>query len=590
MSHNPHFERLRLLHPVRWRVAAGLFFLALTVAVQLTSPQVIAYFIDHAAVLKKGAVSASLVWLMLAAIAVHAIASTLRFYLFQSSGHLLVTRLRRRLFDTVINQPVAFHDKHHVGELTSRLTADVQGLHETLTMGAANALRALCVFVGGVAMLLSISPALSVPLALFVPISMYIGKLSGTTYRQRSREVQASLADSGKVAHEHFANVRLVHAFNQQGGALAKYVRATERLLHVSFASTRLLAMFQGVMGVMVQLALLITLGFGAHLIGQGKLTVGALTAFVIYSTMVTEAASSGTEFWNNWMRTLGATDRIFEILRTPGRSCVKSDGAALTGRIALKDATFTYPERPDATALRGVNLSIAAGEKVALVGASGAGKSTIASIILGHYQLDSGALLFDDADCSALGLDHIRSHIAIVEQEPSLFSGSIAENIAFAVPGRAVPQQELEAAARLAHAHDFIAAFPQGYETLVGERGMQLSGGQKQRIAIARALLRNPAILILDEATSALDAASEQLVQRALDTLMEGRTTIIIAHRFSTIVKADRIVVMDNGGIAQQGRHEELLRDSDGPYFALMREQLSQHRQLAEVRKLVGV
>ena len=586
MSHNPHLERLRLLHPVRWRVAAGLFCLAVTVAVQLAFPQVIAYFIDDAGVLKNQGVSASLVWLMLGAIAVHGAASTLRFYLFQSSGHLIVTGLRRRLFDTIVNQPVAFHDKHHVGELTTRLTADVQGLHETLTMGAAVALRALCVFVGGVAMLLSISPALSLPLALFVPLSMVIGKLSGTTYRQRSREVQASLADSSKVAHEHFANVRLVHAFNQQQGALAKYVRATERLLHVSFASTRLLAMFQGVMGVMVQLALLITLAFGAHLIGQGKLTVGALAAFVIYSTMVTEAASSGTEFWNTWMRTLGATDRIFDILRTPGRSPAKGSAAALAGRIALLDATFTYPERPDATALRAVSLSIAAGEKVALVGASGAGKSTIASIILGHYQLDSGALLFDDVDACAIDVDHVRSHIAIVEQEPSLFSGTIGENIAFAVPGRALPQAELEQAARLAHAHDFIAAFPQGYDTLVGERGMQLSGGQKQRIAIARALLRNPRILILDEATSALDAASELLVQRALDTLMEGRTTIIIAHRYSTIVKADRIVVMENGAIAQQGRHDELLRDSAGPYYALMREQLSQHSGLARHAK----
>jgi ATP-binding cassette subfamily B protein len=232
------------------------------------------------------------------------------------------------------------------------------------------------------------------------------------------------------------------------------------------------------------------------------------------------------------------------------------------------------------ATALDGVSLSIRAGEKIALVGASGAGKSTIASLVLGHYQPGAGSLLFDGIDARVLGLAQLRRQMAVVEQEPALFSGSIADNIAFAVPDRQVTREAMLAAARLAHAHDFIEAFPDGYDTVVGERGVQLSGGQKQRIAIARAILRAPKILILDEATSALDAASEQLVQQALDTLMQGRTTIIIAHRFSTIVKADRIIVMQDGRICQQGTHAELLR-AGGQYARLMQQQLSQFQQL---------
>jgi ATP-binding cassette subfamily B protein len=268
-------------------------------------------------------------------------------------------------------------------------------------------------------------------------------------------------------------------------------------------------------------------------------------------------------------MRTLGATDRLFDILREHRPPAEPSVQALPAGQVALEGVTFSYPERPGVTALDAVSFRVAAGEKVALVGESGAGKSTIASLILGYYPPGTG--LFDGIDAADMGLADIRSRIAIVEQEPSMFSGSIADNIAFAVPDRDVPLVEVMAAARQAHAHEFITAFPQGYDTQVGEHGVQLSGGQKQRVAIARALLRNPAILILDEATSALDTSSELLVQQALDILMEGRTTIIIAHRFSTIAKADRIVVMESGKIVQQGTHEQLSRQADGVYLRLV-------------------
>jgi len=574
----PHLERLRLVHAVRGRVAAGLACMIAAAGLQLSIPQGIAYAIDNLDRFREGGIPLHLALAMLAVVLLYALASMGRFYLMHTAGYRIVAAVRRRLFDTIINQPIAFHDRHHVGELTSRLGADVLALHESLTSGSAHLLRSLTLFLGGLAMLLHISPHLSLPLALFIPASLLLGKHSGASYRERSREVQSSLADGGKTAQEYFSNVRLIHAFNQQSGAATKYARAANRILKVSTANAGLMALFQGLQSVLTLLALVLTVCLGVYLIGQGALSVGELTAFILYAGMVTDSASEVAEFWNSWMRTLGATDRIFALLRDGEPPLAGATEQRLHGAIALRDLSFSYPERPGTTALNGVDLEIAAGEKIALVGPSGAGKSTIASLILGHYRPGAGQLLFDGIEAAAIGMTTIRRHIAIVEQEPALFSGSIAENIAFALPEREVTHEELVAAARLAHAHDFIAGFPQGYDTMVGERGVQLSGGQKQRIAIARALLRDPGILILDEATSALDAASERLVQSALDSLMQGRTTLIIAHRLSTIAKADRIVVMDGGVVRQQGSHAELMGQADGLYAALVRNQL-QHQ-----------
>ena len=579
----PHLERLRLAYPVRWRVAAGLACMVAAVGLQLAIPQGIAYAVDHLDRFRDAGIPIHLVLAMLDVVVLYAVTSMARFYLMHTAGYRIVARVRRRLFDTIVHQPMSFHDRHHVGELSSRLSADVMALHESLTMGAGHALRSLTLFLGGLAMLLHLSPVLSLPLALFIPASLLVGKRSGASYRERSREVQSSMADTGKTAQEYFSNVRLVQAFSQQDGAARAYTRMVHRLLDVSVDNARMMAVYQGLQSILTLLALVVTVCLGVHLIARGELSIGELTAFILYASMVTDAASSMAEFWNSWMRTLGATDRIFALLRDGEPPLAGDTGRRLDGAVALRDVHFFYPERPGMKALDGVDLEIAAGEKVALVGPSGAGKSTIASLILGHYRPGAGQVLFDGIDAADIGINTVRRHIAIVEQEPSLFSGTIAENIAFALPGRDVTREELAAAARLAHAHDFISAFPLGYDTVVGERGVQLSGGQKQRIAIARALLRDPGILILDEATSALDAASERLVQSALETLMRGRTTIIIAHRLSTIAKADRIVVMDGGQVRQQGSHAELMRQPDGLYAGLIRNQV-QHQPPARI------
>jgi ATP-binding cassette subfamily B protein len=587
----PHLDRLRLLRPFAARLCAGLVCMGLTVLIQLAYPKALAYFIDNISVQKDMAWFSSLALGMLAVLALQAVAATARYYIFESTGYMIVTRIRRQLYAALIAQPIRFFDKHHVGELGNRLTADVDILHDTLTMGLAVSLRCLCVFVGGVAMLLTISPVLCLMLAIFLPATLYLGKVAGKVYRKRASLMQDSQAECGKVAHEHLSNIRLVHAFSQQRTARARYAGATGQALSLSVSSSALFALFRGGSSFLVYLALLGTLWFGARLIGQGALSVGELTAFILYASMVTEAAGAVGEFWNAWMRTIGATEWIFEVINSAAaRAGAQAevdgvdgvdDGAAagavrLQGALAFEDVLFAYPERPDVAALNGIDFAIAAGETIALVGASGAGKSTIASLILGFYRPDAGRLSFDGIDARTMPLAGIRGRLAIVEQEPALFSGSIFDNIAFALAEREVTLEEVKAAASLACAHDFISAFPDGYDTLVGARGAQLSGGQKQRIAIARALLRDPRILILDEATSALDAASELQVQRALDTLMRGRTTIIIAHRFSTIVKADRILVLEQGRLAQQGTHAQLAAQQDGVYFHLMRHQLA--------------
>ncbi|WP_256077433.1 ABC transporter ATP-binding protein [Massilia sp. YIM B04103] len=580
---NPHLERLQLLRPFAGRLALGLFFMVLTVMVQLAYPKAIAYFIDGMSEKKSESWFIMLGALMLGVFILQAIATTLRYYLFESTGYMIVTRIRRQLFGALIGKKISFFDRHNVGELSNRLTADVEVLHETLTMGAAISLRCLCILIGGVTMLLIISPALTLMLAFFIPASLLLSHWAGKRIRKHSRNMQQSQADCGKTAYEHLANIRLVHAFNQGRTAARRYGQSTEDALKVSLSTTRMMAAFRGWSIFLVYMSLLVTLWFGAKLILQDALTIGELTAFILYSTMVTDAASAVTDFWSEWMRTIGATERIFELIGEQEAAAPAVAALALQGNVAFRDVVFAYPERPDKLALRGISFTIAAGEKIALVGASGAGKSTIASMLLGFYEAQQGSIGFDGTVLTPANASAMRDNIAIVEQEPSLFSGSIYENIAFAVSEREVALAEVMAAAKLANAHDFIQAFPQGYETIVGERGVQLSGGQKQRVAIARALLRNPRILILDEATSALDSASEVQVQNALDKLMAGRTTIIIAHRYSTIVKADRILVLEQGRIAQQGSHRELMQDTAGLYHYLMENQLAQYKTITE-------
>lgn len=569
-----HSKRLSLIKEFWPRLLIGFLMMTLTVLLQLAFPKLIGYFIDNIQ-LQNSDWTTQFALFAFVLLIVQALATAFRYYLFETTGYLVVTKIRRVLHQALINQSIGFFDKHNVGELMNRLSADVDVLEDTLSMGLAISLRSLFIMLGGIVMLFTISPILCSVLLVLIPISLFLGKWVGDKLRIRAKEIQQCQSDCAKIAHENFSNIRLVHAYNSQQKAQQQYIEETQHTYDISAACSRFIAKFQGASSLLVYLALLIMLWIGAALISQGNLTVGELTSFILYAGMVTTAARVVSDFWSDWMRTIGATERIFEIIddaEPPHMN--KGKKARLLGSIKFHHVSFSYPERPEQLALNNFQLSIRQGEKVALVGHSGAGKSTIAKLLLGFYQATDGTIEFSGTAMDELDITDIRRHVAIVEQEPALFSGSILDNITYGSRHNAVSLSMVHSAAKLANAEEFINQLPQAYETEVGGRGVQLSGGQKQRIAIARALIRDPQILILDEATSALDTVSETKVQRALDNLMKDRTTIIIAHRISTITKADRIVVMDNGEVVEQGRYEELIEDVNSKFSQLVSHQ----------------
>lgn len=564
----PH-QMFSLLWQFRWRLACGLVFMILTVVFQLSLPRGLAYFIDHLST-PDIALLNELAILMLVILILQAVAMAGRYYVFESTGYMLVHQVRKQLYKSILSKPVAFFDKHHVGELNSRLTSDVEALHETLTMGLALFLRAALLFIGALLMMLSISFSLALVLIMLIPVSLLMAHWFGKQFRARSVQKQDALAVCGKTAQEYLSHIRLVKAFNQQSYANQRYVDANKQSLQISLANTALFAKFQSGSLLLTFGALLLTLWLGAGQISSGTISTGDLTSFVLYAGMLSVSASTLSDFWGEWMRTAGATSKIFSLMEDTS-SHNTPQILRLDGAIQFRDLSFSYPERPEHYAVQQLSFSIQPGEKVALVGPSGAGKSTVAALLLGFYHPQQGQILLGSEQMTSLDPISVRQQIAVVEQEPSLFSGSIYENIAFAVSEREVSKAEIIRAAQLACADEFINSFPQGYQTQVGEHGMQLSGGQKQRIAIARAILRDPGILILDEATSALDAASEHLVQQALDYLMQDRTTLIIAHRFSTITKADRVLVLEQGRLVQEGRPQYLSAQQDGAFYQLM-------------------
>lgn len=577
MRGSVHLKYLSLIKPFARRMLLGFSVMAVTVVIQLAYPKVVSDFIDNIDIVRS---SSWYLWFglfVLGILVIYSLATALRYYLFESTGLMIVSRVREKLHSVLLKQQIGFYDKNNIGELTNRLSSDVETLQNTLTMGLAISIRSMLVCAGGFVMLVLISPMLSLVLIAFIPVSIFLGRWIGRNIRKRSKYIQQYHAESGKTAHENFSNIKTVHAFNRQSHAQSAYTLSLVNALKESKSFAKYLAGFQGAFSFLSYFVLLLLVWLGAKQIASGGLTIGELTSFVIYSVMVTSSASAISDFWSDWMRAIGATDRVFEIISSePEESLALGDsgGCSLSGSIRLQNITFAYPERAGTVALENLSLSIKAGEKVALIGASGAGKSTVASLILGFYKPQEGKVLFDDIPVELLSTLQVRDSISIVEQEPSLFSGSIYENIVYGARSLSIENVRPESvyrAAKLAFAHDFIVSFPEGYQTVVGERGVQLSGGQKQRIAIARALVRDPRVLILDEATSALDSASEKKVQKALDNLMEGRTTIMIAHRFSTISKADRVVVLQAGAIVQQGTHKQLQSQDGGLYNRLM-------------------
>ncbi|KFE71578.1 Lipid A export ATP-binding/permease protein MsbA [Hyalangium minutum] len=564
---------LSLARPETRTLIAGTFFLVVGSGMSLLYPQKMRQIIDEALGARDRAMIDQIALGMAVIFAIQSVAVALRYYFFTTAGERVVTRLRQKLFSSLMSQEVAFFDERKTGELTNRLASDTTVLQNTVSANISMVLRNGVQALGGIAMLFYTSPALTLVMLAVVPPVAVGAVFYGRGVRKLSKEVQDALANSNEVAEESLSGVRTVRSFAAEKSEVARYRSAVDRAFELARRRIRQSSTFMAVASFCGFAAAAAVFWYGGRLVVDGSLTVGGLTSFLVYSMFVAFALGALTELWADFMRAAGASERVFELMdRQPTIPMSGGERLAHTeGRVQLQDVRFTYPSRPDVPVLQGIELNIEPGEAVAIVGPSGSGKSTIASLLGRLYDPQGGHILLDGKDLKALDPEWLRQQIGVVAQEPLLFSSSIADNIRY---GRAdATQAEIEAAAKAANAHDFIMRFPEGYNTLVGERGVQLSGGQKQRVAIARAMLKDPRLLILDEATSALDAESEHLVKEALDRLMKGRTTLIIAHRLSTVMDADRVMVLEGGKIVQSGSHSALM-GQDGLYRRLVERQ----------------
>nr|WP_224242137.1 ABC transporter transmembrane domain-containing protein [Hyalangium gracile] len=564
---------LSLARPEVRTLLAGTFFLAIGSGMSLLYPQAMRLIIDEALGARDRALIDRAALGMTCILAIQSLAVALRYYLFSTAGERVVTRLRQNLFASLMSQEVAFFDERKTGELTNRLASDTTVLQNTVSSNISMVLRNAAQALGGIGMLFYTSPVLTLVMLAVVP-PVAVGAVAyGRRVRKLSKEVQDALAASNEVAEESLSGVRTVRSFAAEKSEVERYRGAMERALALARGRIRQSSTFMAVASFGGFAAATAVLWYGGRLVLDDKLTVGGLTSFLVYSMFVAFALGALTELWADFMRASGAAERVFELLdRKPAIPISGGERLASTqGSVQLQDVHFSYPARSDVAVLQGIDLSIEPGEVVAIVGPSGAGKSTIAGLLGRLYDPQGGRILLDGKDLKTLDPEWLRQQIGVVAQEPLLFSSSIADNIRYGKVGAS--DAEVEAAARAANAHDFISRFPEGYKTLVGERGVQLSGGQKQRVAIARAVLKDPRLLILDEATSALDAESEHLVKDALDRLMKGRTTLIIAHRLSTVMDADRVMVLEGGRVVQSGSHSTLM-GQDGLYRRLVERQ----------------
>ena len=490
------------------------------------------------------------------------------------AGERVVARLRQTLYASLVRQEVGFFDAHRTGELTNRLASDTTVVQNAATVNLSMLLRNLITCAGAVGIMAFTSWRLTLVMLALVPVAMIAAMFYGRFVRRLSKLAQDAQARATEVAEESLSGIRTVRAFARESVEDARYSQRVEEAFGLARQRAWVTAGFIAVASFSGYGAISGVLWYGGRLLADGALTVGGLTSFLIYTFTVAFSIGALGGLYQDFMRAIGASERVFELIERPPQVLSGERRLdTLVGEVDFREVDFAYPTRPDVTVLRGLNLHLAPGQRVALVGASGGGKSTVAALMSRFYDPLEGAISLDGADLRELDADWLREQVGVVSQEPILFATTVGENIQYGRPG-ATPD-EVEAAARAANAHDFIAELPEGYATQVGERGVQLSGGQKQRVAIARALLKDPRILVLDEATSALDAESEHLVQGALDRLMEGRTTLVIAHRLSTVQSADRIVVIDRGAVVEQGSHAELV-GAAGAYKRLLERQFA--------------
>jgi ATP-binding cassette subfamily B protein len=557
----------------------GLFFLIISSAAALAYPQLIRWMVDHVLTPKRFDLLNKLVWALLVAFFVQAIAGSVRYYLFSIAGEKIVLRLRRSLYQKILSQEVSFFDFNRTGELMSRLASDCATLQNTVSVNVSMALRNIGQIVGGSIFMFYTSWQLSLLMVALIPPIGLCAAIFGKRVRRFSKDFQQSLAEGSIVAEETISGVRTVKSFVQEEAEVDRYQKTLEVALQLARLRHRSISEFLTIAMAIGFSAICFVLWYGGRQVMFDKMSAGDLTQFLLYLLLVAIGVGSFGNLWGDLMAGVGASRRVFEILEKEpaladnGRTLFDVKGVELKGHLEFRDLHFHYPTRPDIEVLKGVDFEVASSQVVAIVGSSGSGKSTLASLLPRFYEPTKGAIFLDGVNINELGFGWLREQIGIVSQEPVLISSTIEDNIRYGHPEATL--QEVHKAARTANALDFILGFPEGFQTQVGEKGLQLSGGQKQRVAIARAVLKDPKILILDEATSNLDAASEHLVQEALQRLMRHRTTLVIAHRLGTIKNADLIFVLQDGQIVQRGPHSTLVTELDGLYYQLLQRQL---------------
>lgn len=578
----------RFVRPYRRTFAVGMLFLVLSNLTTMTFPLLIGKMsevIEGKSPYTIGQVTGFFFLILI----FQAIFSFLRIYTFTQVSEKAMRDVRQTLYGKLVTLPIPFYEQRRVGELMSRITSDVGQLQDVLSITLAEFFRQVFTLVVGVGIIVFISPKLTLFMLATFPVLVVAALFFGRFIRKISKQAQDELAKTNVIVEETMQSINVVKAFTNERYEVGRYSEALQRVVNIAlkaatwrgaFVSFVIFALFGAIVGVV---------WYGAQLVAGGELILSELLTFLFYTAFIGGSVGGLGDIYAQIQKTIGASERILEILEERGevevnefsvqRSAFSVEQYAkpqtlnpkpIEGRIEYDRVEFQYPTRPDVRVLNGVSFRADVGEKIALVGYSGAGKSTIVQLLMRYYAVGSGQIRVDGRPIESYDLTELRQNIAIVPQEVMLFGGTIFENIAYGKPN--ATEAEVTEAARQANALDFVMGFPEGFQTLVGERGVKLSGGQRQRIAIARAILKNPAILILDEATSSLDAESEKLVQEALDVLMESRTTIIIAHRLATIRNVDRIYVLQGGEVIESGTHDELLRRGDGLYAGLVK------------------
>jgi ABC transporter fused permease/ATP-binding protein len=543
----------------------------------LAFPQVVRLTLDEALQKKDLGMIDSMGLAMLGIMLIQAVASSLRYYLFTLAGESIVKDIRLQLFQRLTSQEIGFFDGQKTGDLMSRLNSDATVLQNALSVNISMMLRNAVAAIGGLGLLAYTSPKLTAIMVTVLPIGALMAARFGKKIRTMSKDVQEALGGASAVADETLNSIRTVRSFAAENVEVSRFERTLKIALEKTTIRIKSISLFMGGISFVGLLGIVAVLWLGGRYVILGEMTIGTLSAYILYTLTVAVSVGTLGGLWTDFMSATGAASRIFAILdRTPEIDNIAGRiPTQIRGEIKLVDVKFAYPGRPDYPVFSHLNLTINEGETVALVGASGSGKTTVAALIQRFYDPQNGQVLLDGTAVTEISPDWLRKQIGTVSQEPILMSTSIRENICYARPDASF--DEVKKAAASAFADEFIKGFPGGYETLVGERGVQLSGGQRQRVAIARAMLKNPRILILDEATSALDAESEHLVQEALRKLMVNRTVLVIAHRLSTVRHADRIIVLEKGAIVQVGKHDDLIKNTDGVYYALLQKQMSQ-------------